>query len=526
MSKMQSIIQVNSEPFIMLAGEVHNSNSSSVEVMEPIWQKAENLGMNTLLLPVTWEMLEPAEGEFDFTLVDGLIRQARGYGMHICFLWFGAWKNAQCYYAPEWVKSNPQRFWRAEVQKGKKKTNLANFYGMPYTTLSSHCEATVEADSRAFAMLMRHIREVDEKEHTVIMMQVENESGLQGAAREHSDYAEELFQKEVPSEFAEYMRQNVAEMNPEVRTAVEAGKESGSWEDVFGLAAEEIFQAYSVAKYIDRVAAAGKQEYNLPMMVNAWLDKGQEAGLYPSGGPVARMMEVWKYCAPHIDVFAPDIYVQNFCEVCDEYTKLDNPLIIPETAVHGHAGPRLVYVIGHYHAAGFAPFGFEDLGQTLTAADSYLFGVDTSDPLLSTPQNEEEYAWYNRTLHSMMPVLVSRYGTENLQAVISERPEQDMMMFGQYGFKIMMDSPLCTRKDGVCLAVKVDEDEFYLIANGCMVAPFSANPKKPHLDILALEEGGIREGRWHMRRRLNGDEVAAMRYNSPTLLRIKLFIYE
>ena len=96
MSKMQSIIQVNSEPFIMLAGEVHNSNSSSVEVMEPIWQKAENLGMNTLLLPVTWEMLEPAEGEFDFTLVDGLIRQARRYGMHICFLWFGAWKNGDC----------------------------------------------------------------------------------------------------------------------------------------------------------------------------------------------------------------------------------------------------------------------------------------------------------------------------------------------------------------------------------------------------------------------------------------------
>ena len=523
---MQSVINIHSEPFFMLAGEVHNSNSSSTEVMEPIWQKAKDLNLNTLFLPVTWEMLEPEEGKFDFLLVDGLIGQARKYDMHIGFLWFGAWKNAQCYYAPAWVKCNLKRFWRAEVQKGKKKINLQDFYGMPYTTLSSHCEETMKADSRAFAALMRHIREVYGQEHTVVLMQIENEPGLQGAAREHSDYADQLFEATVPSEFAEYMRNHTEEMNGDVRTAVESGKESGTWEEVFGTVAEEIFQTYSVARYIEYVAVAGRKEYDLPMMANAWLDKGQEAGLFPSGGPVARMMEVWRYCAPHIDVLAPDIYVQDFCDVCDEYTKLGNPLIIPETAMHGHAGPRLVYVIGHYHAWGFSPFGFEDLGQPFTAADSYLFGVDVSDPLLLTPQDEEEYAWYNKTLASMMPLLISKYGTKDLQAVISERQEQDTMVFGQYGFKVMMDVPLIRRKDGVCLALKEAEDEFYLIANGCMVAPFAVNPEKPNIDILSLEEGEIRDGRWHMRRRLNGDEVASMRYDKPTLLKIKLFAYQ
>ena len=170
--------------------------------MEEIWQKAVRLNMNTLLLPITWELLEPEEGKFDFTLTDGLIAQARRYHMHIVFLWFGAWKNAQCYYAPEWVKCNPERFWRAEVQKGKRKVNLEQFYGMPYTTLSAYCEETVKADSRAFAMLMRHLREMDEKEQTVAAVQVENEPGLQGAAREHSAYADDLFEKEVPRSFA------------------------------------------------------------------------------------------------------------------------------------------------------------------------------------------------------------------------------------------------------------------------------------------------------------------------------------
>ena len=521
-----AVITVNSKPYIMMAGEVHNSNSSSTEAMEPIWQKAKKLNMNTLLLPVTWEMLEPEEGQFEFRLVDGLIAQARECEMHIVFLWFGAWKNAQCYYAPAWVKCNPERFWRAEVQKGKKKVNLEKFHGMPYTTLSSHCEETLQADSRAFAMLMKHIKEVDEKEHTVIAVQVENEPGLQGAAREHSDYADELFGKEVPSAFVAYMRENTATMRKDVKAAVEQGQESGSWEEVFGTAAEEIFHTYSVAGYIDRVAEAGKKEYNLPMTVNAWLDKGQEPGMFPSGGPVARMMEVWNYRAPHIDVLAPDIYVQNFCEVCEEYTKMGNPLFIPETAVHSHVAPRLVYVIGHHHAIGFVPFGFEDMGQPFSATDSYLFGVDTSDPLLSVPQDIEEYAWYGHTLNSMMSLLTSRYGTGELQAVISEQPEQDMMIFGQYGFKILMAVPFIPRKDGMCLALQIAENEFYLIANGCMIAPFSTNPEKPHVDILSLEEGEFRDGVWHMTRRLNGDEVASMRYDKPTLLKIKLFSYQ
>lgn len=523
---MKSILNVNERPFILLGGEVHNSNASSMEVMDRIWKRAEQLHLNTVLLPVTWEILEPEEGKFDFSLVDGLIEQARKHDMHIGFLWFGAWKNAQCWYAPAWVKSNPERFRRAEVEKGKTKVVLEKFMGMPYTTLSCHCEETRNADARAFSMLMRHLRMVDEKEHTVILMQVENEPGLQGAAREHSDYADELFAKDVPREFVEYMKNNTLEMSKDVREAVLSGKKSGNWAEVFGKVAEEIFQAYHVARYVEFIAASGSKEYCLPMIINAWLSKGQEAGMFPSGGPVARMMEVWKYCAPHIQVYAPDIYVRNFCETCDEYMKMENPLLIPETVTHSYAAPRLVYVVGHYHAIGYAPFAFEDMGEAFSMIDSYLFGVDTSDPMLRCPQNVEEYAWFNKTLGEMMELLTAKYGTNDLQAVICERPEQNKMVFDEFGFDILMDMPpMIERKDGVCLVLQENKNEFYLIANGCIIGMFSTNSEKPNVDILSLEEGEFLDGKWHMHRRLNGDEAASMRYDKPTLLKLKLVSY-
>ena len=246
----KKVLMVNGKPFIMLAGEVHNSNSSSAAYMEQVWEKAEKLGMNTLLLPVSWELIEPQEGVFDFSLVDGLIEQAREKGGKLGFLWFGSWKNAQCYYAPEWVKADTKRFRRAEVVCGQNFCQLEHFYGMPYTSLSYLCAETRESDARAFAALMAHIRDVDGEEHTVLTVQVENETGLMGSARERSKESDALFAADVPGEFAAYMKANTATMVPEIKAAVEGGAASGSWEEVFGNAAEELFSAYHVAGYV------------------------------------------------------------------------------------------------------------------------------------------------------------------------------------------------------------------------------------------------------------------------------------
>ncbi len=522
----RKVLIVNEEPFIMLAGEVHNSNSSSVDYMEGVYDQADALGMNCLLVPVTWELVEPEEGVFDFSLMDALIMQARARGKKLGFLWFGAWKNAQCYYAPAWVKTDLVRFRRAQMEKGKNLVRLKEFYGMPYTSLSYLCDATREADARAFGMLMRHLREVDGSTGTVVTVQVENETGVMGNAREVSDDADALFAADVPQAFVEHMKANVHTLVPDVREAVQKGADSGSWEAVFGACAEEIFSAYHIASYVNAVAAAGKTEYPLPMTVNCWLDKGEKPGLYPSGGPVARMMEVWEYCAPQIDVFAPDIYVPDFPGVCDAYTKRGNPLFIPECATHSYAGVREVYAVGHYHAMCYSPFGFEDIGKPFNAQQGALFGMDVSDPALKTPQNVEEYYWFTHNLQEMMPLLAGKYGTADLQAVSVERKEENEMVFGSFGFRVILEHARIKDNRSVCLVLKETEDTFYVMVHAAGLAFFTTDEKKPNVDILVLEEGRFRDGVWTAGRRFNGDEVSGMIYEEPTMLKVKLFAYE
>lgn len=552
----QKVLLVDGKPFIMLAGEIHNSDSSSPAYMEQIWKIADDLGMNSLLLPVTWEMVEPVEGEFHFEVLDQLIDQAREYGMKIGILWFGSFKNAECMYAPEWVKRDLERFHRGQIVKGKNKAGRRVSptlpVTIPYTTISYLSENAMQADARAFGRMMQHVCEYDEAEGTVITVQVENETGLLGNAREVSDEADAAFAGEVPQEFASYMRSHTAYMEEDVRAAVEAGAEKGSWSEVFGAVAEEIFSAYHVASFVEYVAKAGKDAYDLPMTVNCWLDKAADTpGDYPSGGPVARVREVWDYCAPSIDVYCPDIYVPYFNKVCDRFVKGGtNPLYIPEAATHSYAAPRMVYTVGHYHAMCYSPFGFDDIGKPFSAAQGYLFGMDVTDPALKTPQNFEEYAALGKIMREAMPLLAERYGTTDLQAVCAEREAEkkkslglpeDMnpmerlmaeaaattkMIFGDLGVSAGFGGMMRPRNDGVLLVCRTKENEVYMIGEQCDIQLFSADSEKTNLDILRVEEGTFENGAFVPGRRFNGDEAAQLKLDKPGVLRLQWFTYE
>ncbi|MGO8676916.1 MAG: DUF5597 domain-containing protein [Limisphaerales bacterium] len=357
---------VDGQPWVMLSGELHNSSSSSLGYLRPIWPRLTALNLNTVIASLSWELVEPQEGGFDFSLADGIIDAARQNHLKLVLIWFATWKNGDGAYAPPWVKTNWTRFPRCQHRLGINTTQLTAF-----------SEENVNADAEAFAAVMRHLKQVDGKQHTVVMMQVENESGVMPVSRDHCALAEAAFAKPVPAELMDRLLAHKEALIPELKEiwAKTGFRQSGTWSEVFGedAAADEVFQAWHIGRYIGRVAAAGKAEYPLPMYANAWLVQhpGQAPGAYPSGGPVARMMDVWRAAAPSVDLLAPDIYLDDFKAVCAEYARNGNPLFIPEASRDERAGLRAMYALGHHDALGFAPFGIDSLSETNVLSDYY-----------------------------------------------------------------------------------------------------------------------------------------------------------
>src|SRR5262249_786749 len=143
------------------------------------------------------------------------------------------------------------------------------------------------------------------------------------------------FFQPVPAQLLNYLQKNKASLTPELDSLWQANgrKTSGTLEEIFGssLATDEIFMAWHYARFADEIASAGKSVYDLPMYVNAALDRrGWKQGQYPSAGPLPHVIDIWKAGAPSIDFFAPDIYFPDLKHWCDLYVRSLNPLFIPE----------------------------------------------------------------------------------------------------------------------------------------------------------------------------------------------------
>lgn len=505
---------VDDKPFLALSGELHNSSSSSLKYMEPIWPKLSAMHLNTVLTPLSWELIEPAEGKFDFTLVDGLIDQARHADLRIVFLWFGSWKNGMSTYAPAWVKTNYERFPRAEDEAGR-----------PLDILSTFGTASRDADAHAFAALMRHIREVDGKKHTVIMMQVENEVGVLEETRDRSPVANEAFEKNVPKELMEYLQQHQDTLNSEFRKVWDdaGGKTSGTWEQVFGPGkpkgfaipvrtksppltpeehetgwrnlhwpVDEIFMAWQYARYLNQVTQAGKAEYDIPMYVNAWLQQRDHAwpGTYPSGGPLPQVMDVWHAGAPALDMLSPDLYVREFGELCARYTREGNPLFIPESAGDARGAANLFTAFGQYGAIGYSPFGIEN-------------------PSAAAPDSPIAKAY--EFLAQLSPLILAHQASGTIAGVTldKEHPSKNVQL-GNYTLEVTFSRSWGSTEDpdyaGVIILATGD-GEYIVGGQGVTVSFSSKTPGQMATGLARVEEGAFANGGWVPGRRLNGDEI-------------------
>ena len=71
------------QPFVMLAGELHNSSSSTPIALHSTMKTAQAMGLNSVIATVSWEQIEPEEGRFDFSCVDELLKAAETYKMRL-----------------------------------------------------------------------------------------------------------------------------------------------------------------------------------------------------------------------------------------------------------------------------------------------------------------------------------------------------------------------------------------------------------------------------------------------------------
>ena len=480
-------LYVGGNPFLILGGELCNSTASSIDYLRPVWQKLKSMHLNTVLAPVYWELMEPVEGKFDFVLVDSMLAEARKQDLKLVLLWFGSWKNSMSCYAPEWMKLNQQRFERAKDSKG---------HGLEI--LSAFNQMNLNADITAFTVLMKHIAQVDAREKTVIMVQVENEIGMLTEPREYTNAANLAFQQKVPDQLMNYLKENKKVLVPELQIcwSKQGFATTGSWEEIFGKspATDEIFQAWQYAVYSNAVAVAGKKEYNIPMYVNAALNyKNVLPGQYPSGGPLPHLMDIWQAGAPAIDILSPDFYNPYFRSYSELYVRRNNPLFIPEIRSEPGNAAKVFLAVGHYNAIGFSPFSIES-----TVAVS-----------------EEPLAKSYSLLQQLSSLILENQSTGKMDGVLldSGLQKQELTM-GDYkltvsheytlGWSAGSKDPGWPESGG--LIIQTAPNEFIIAGSGIVVNFSSAKDPNNFIGILNAYEGEYINGKWIPGRRMNGDQ--------------------
>jgi hypothetical protein len=344
---------------------------------------------------------------------------------------------------------------------------------------------------------MRHVREKDSAQQTVLMVQVENEVGYLGVGgRDRSPDANRLFHEAVPATLMRSLTTARLQFSPEL--ASHFNDHGRNWSEVFGEAADEVFMAWNYATYIEAVAHAGKGEYALPMYANAQLPAPQErAGEYPSGGPHPYYLEVWRAAAPRLEFYSPDIYWPNFEYWVQRYQVQGNAVFIPEARMD--AAPfSALYAYGQARAFGFSPFAIENLATAKKG--------DESQPAL---------ARICELLDSVRDLLLAAQAAGTTRALVlhatSLRPTQTVAL-GGYLFEATLSRTWPARTlatdDGAMLILQASPEEFYVLGSGLTVSI----SRDPDVDagiagIASVEEVSRSSGQWATEKRLNGDQT-------------------
>ena len=514
-------IVVNDRPMLMIGGELGNSSASTPEDVKRTFSHLHKLGLNTVLVPVSWELIEPQEGKYDMGTLDAILSEASRNELKVVLLWFGAWKNSMSCYAPEWFKRDVKRFPRAHTSDGK-----------PVEEASSLSKNVLEADKRAFCRVMEYLRDHDAEKQTVIMVQVENEIGMIEVPRDYSADATRLYQSAVPKQLTDYLKKHQASLHPYLKGKLQPQAKAGAnWAQLFGddIYTEEIFQTWTYATYVEQIAKAGREIYNLPMYVNVALNsRGRKPGQYPSGGPLAHLIDLWHCGAPSIDVLGVDIYDKGIKSWLAKYHLPNNPLFVPEIRLEDKDAMYALYAFGHHGAMGFCPFSIEDYPLTTTsnAHDWKQMDLSKDDQLnvfsaVGTSLSPLVAAY--QLLRQAEPLILERQGTKDMDAVLLDNEQREAEIVTPDGIRLTIKHSYTLgwepgAKDAkwpetACIILRLGKEDYLVIGSGVVVTYSPAESSTTwqkgdkRIGLAKCEEVEIVDGKQRIIRHLNGDQT-------------------
>ena len=509
---------VDGAPYLMLGAQAHNS-SGWPNMLSKVWPAIEYLHANTLEIPIYWEQFEPKPGQFDYTVIDTIIMQARAHNVRLDLLWFGTWKNGSQHYMPQWMKADPAKYF-----------HLTDKNGRPADSPSPFCTASMELDIKAFTAFMAHLKAFD-TQRTVIIVQVENEPGTWGTVRDYGPAAQKAFEAPVPANVLKAMN-------------APSSAASQNWQQAFGVEAEVNFHAWAVATYLGKVAAAGKAVYPIPMYANAALRdpiKPGAPGSYESGGPTDNVIPIYKVAAPALDIVCPDIYssgTETYLKVLELYHRDDNALFVPETSGGANVSRFFFTVLG-MQGIGFSPFGLDysvnappPAGASRAALDAATPGP-TGDALFPTSQN-----------YRLIAPMMREIARLNFEGKLKTSVEQtgkaaDSLEFGQWNATITYGAagrgggrgaapPANANPQGRVLVAQTGDGQF-LVTGLSVRVDFRPSGADKRRQFMRVDEGTYENGVFKFIRIMNGDETDnGLNFRAgtePVVMRVSLGVY-
>lgn len=175
----KTYVSVDGKPFPFLGAQIRldallNCDKMNINEVENYFKKAQELGLNCVQIPISWNMVEPKENKYDYSIVNSILQFVNKYNLKMELLWFSTNMvgDSFSYLIPQYVlQEYNKRLSRND------EGNFWNYYGYQYTMILDD-EWVLERETKAITALFNHIRYWDSQngdKHPVISAQIHNE---------------------------------------------------------------------------------------------------------------------------------------------------------------------------------------------------------------------------------------------------------------------------------------------------------------------------------------------------------------